>query len=154
MNTWHKILGHCNFPDVLKMETCVDGMNISNKKTPSPCETCISGKMPNILSKKLDKKATLPLELVHCDLAGPIDPISINGFKYVLSFTDDYSGFITTYFLKNKTDTVVATKQFLADCAPVGNIKRIRSDNGSEFVSKEFSSLLVENKIRHEFSCP
>ena len=155
LTTWHKIFGHCNIPDILKMEACVDGMTITEKKNCSlQCEVCKLGKMPNTRSRKPDKKATSPLELVHCDLAGPISPKSINDFKYVLSFTDDYSGFIMTYFLKNKSDTIHATKQFIADSAPVGNLKRLRSDNGSEFVSKEFRKLLIDNKIRHELSSP
>ena len=154
LSTWHKIFGHCNIPDILKMESCVDGMNITPKNHSLPCETCTLGKMPNVRSREPDEKATTPLELIHCDLAGPVEPISMNGFKYVLTFTDDYSGFIMTYFLPRKSDTITATKQYLADTASIGNIKRLRSDNGSEFTSKEFSSLLVNNKIRHEFSSP
>ena len=37
------------------------------------------------------------------------------------------------YFLKQKSDTTVGTERFLADTAPYGSIKRIRSDNGTEF---------------------
>ena len=68
-----------------------------------------------------------------------------------------------TYFLKQKSDTVEATKKFLADVSPFGKvkclrsdltIKRLRSDNGSEFISKEFEALLVNHGIRHEKSAP
>ncbi len=38
------------------------------------------------------------LELVHTDLAGPIDPEGKDGFKYALAFTDDYSGAVFVYF--------------------------------------------------------
>ena len=31
LNEWHKILGHCNVRDVLKLEKVVNGMNIKNK---------------------------------------------------------------------------------------------------------------------------
>ena len=58
------------------------------------------------------------------------------------------------YFLKQKSDTTVATERFLADTAPCGSIKRIRSDNGTEFTCKEFRSLLIRNQIKHETSAP
>ncbi|CAB3996098.1 Retrovirus-related Pol poly from transposon TNT 1-94 [Paramuricea clavata] len=67
-----------------------------------------------------DERATAPLDFVHCDLAGPIDPVGRDGFKYALSFVDDYSGIIMVYFLKCKSDTPEALQQFLADAAPFG----------------------------------
>ena len=87
-------------------------------------------------SRESDERATCPLELVHCDLAGPVDPTAKDGFRYALSFVDDYSGVNMVYFLKQKSDTTVATERFLADTAPYGSIKRIRSHNGTEFTSK------------------
>ena len=44
--------------------------------------------------------------------------------------------------------------KFLADSAPYGFVKRLRSDNGGEFVSNEFEDILVKNKIKHERSSP
>ena len=41
---WHKILGHCNMKDILKLESVVDGMCISSKEI-QDCETCSLGKM-------------------------------------------------------------------------------------------------------------
>ena len=58
------------------------------------------------------------------------------------------------YFLKNKSDTVEATKKFFADSAPFGTVKRLRLDNGGEFVSGMFKALLSDNKIKHETSAP
>ena len=91
---------------------------------------------------------------MHCDLAGPIDPVAKDGFRYALSFVDDYSGLNMVYFLKQKSDAVTATERFLADCAPYGNVKCIRSDNGGEFIREKFESVLVKNQIKHEKSAP
>lgn len=96
-----------------------------------------------------DARATAPLELVHTDLAGPIDPASREGFRYSIAFTGDYSGTVFVYFLKSKSDTVATTQEFLADTAPYGEVKCIRSDNGGEFISQKFKSLLEKNKIKH-----
>ena len=58
-------------------------------------------------------------------------------------------------FLKQKSDTLEATLKFLADITrPFGKIKRMRSDNGTEFKSNQFESLLRKNLIKHETSAP
>ena len=129
---WHEILGHCNDKDVLKLESVVDGMLFSDKSNYT-CEVCIEGKMTEQRNRSPDEKATAKLQLVHYDIEGPVDPIARDGFKYVLSFIDDYSGIIMPYLLKAKSDTVAATEKFLADCAPFGRVLRLRSDNGTEF---------------------
>lgn len=100
--------------DVLKLEDVVEGMKISGKMS-FDCETCTLGKMTQYRNREPDKKATKRLELVHCDLAGPIDPPAREGFRYAISFVDDFSGVIMVYFLKHKSDTVAATERFLAD---------------------------------------
>ena len=71
-----------------------------------------------------------------------------------MSFVDDYSGVIMIYFLKNKTDAIGATQQFLADIAPIGKVKCIRSDNGGEFISSKFKSILRQNQIKHQTCAP
>lgn len=105
-------------------------------------------------NREPDSKAKKPLELVHTDLAGPMRTPSIEGHRYAQSFIDDYSGTIFVYFLMSKTDTVQATERFLADIAPYGEVKRIRSDNGTEFKNRDFQTLLRKNRIRHETSAP
>lgn len=54
------------------------------------------------------------------------------------------------YFIKSKSDAVQATECFLADVAPYGEVRCIRSDNGTEYTSKDFQAL--GNRIRHETS--
>ena len=153
LKEWHRILGHCNVKDVLNLERVVEGMKISDKIN-FDCETCILGKMTQYRNREADRKVKGKLELVHCDLAGPIDPPAREGFRYSISFVDDYSGAIKVYLLKNKSDTVTATERFLADAAPYGTVKRFRTDNGTEFTSSEFKNLMVKNHIKQEFSAP
>ncbi|PIK39827.1 hypothetical protein BSL78_23335 [Apostichopus japonicus] len=153
LKEWHEILGHCNVKDVLKLKDVVEGMNITGKHE-LDCGICIEGKMTQYRNREPDKRACSILELVHCDLAGPIEPIARDDFRYAMSFVDDYSGLIMVYFLREKSDTLRATEKFLADIAPHGSVKCIRSDQGGEFVSKAFESLLVKNHIKHEKSAP
>ena len=52
--------------------------------------------------------------------------------------------------LKQKSDTLEGTEQFLTDTAPIGKVKCIRSNNGGEFVGQKYKSLLRRKKINHE----
>lgn len=153
VKTWHEIMGHCNVSDVLKLPEVVEGMKIAGN-TKLDCNVCTEGKFINSRNRKTDTKASEALELVHTDLAGPIEPTSQDGYKYAISFTDDFSGAISVYFLKNKSDTTLATEKFLADSAPYGKVKCIRSDNGTEYTGNAFQSLLREKGIRHDTSSP
>ena len=77
--------------------------------------------------QSLDVKETEILSLVHCDFAGPIQPLGKGNYRYVLNFIDDFSGLIMLYFLGHESDTLLATKQYLADVSPYDKVKRIRS---------------------------
>ena len=153
LKQWHDILGHCNLDDVLQLESAVKGMKI-NDKSKFDCDTCAKGKMCQYRNKAPDKKADSPLYLVHCDLAGPIGPTSINHSKYAMTFVDDYSGLIIVYFLKDKSQTSEAIEKFLADMAPYGSVKILRTDNGTEFTNYKFRDILIRNKIKQQFSSP
>ena len=96
------------------------------------------------------RQAKTPPDFVYTNLGGPVSPESKDGFNYALSFVHDYSGMIMIYFLKSKSDSVEATKQFLAEEKPLGKVICIRSDNGGEFVGHTFKSLLRNSKIKHE----
>ena len=143
LSSWHEILGHCNYDDVLKLQSVVSGMKvIGSTDRPADCNVCVLGKMTQGRSRAPRCRSTAPLSLVHTDLAGPIEPVSSNGSRYAMVFTDDYSGVAFVYFLKSKSDAVEATEKFLADSAPFGKVKCLRSDNGTEYISQAYKSLI------------
>ena len=149
----HKIMGHCNKNDVLQLESVVDGMKIIEKQT-FQCEPCILGKQIDTRSRKPDERAKAKMDFVHSDLAGPINPTAREGFKYAITFVDDFSGVTFVYFLKKKSDATKALEKFLAESAPFGTITKMRSDGGGEFESGDFNKILINNKIHHEESAP
>jgi transposase InsO family protein len=96
----------------------------------------------------------MPLELLHMDLFAPIAYISIDGSKYCLVIVDDYSRFTWVFFLQEKSQTQDTLKGFLRQ--PQNEfglrIKKIRSDNGTEFKNSQIKGFLEEDGIKHEFS--
>jgi transposase InsO family protein len=98
-----------------------------------------------------------PLELLHMDLFGPIAFISIGGSKYCLVTVDDYSRFTCVFFLQEKLQTQETLNKFLRRTQNEFfglRIKKIRSDNGTEFKNSQTEGFLEEDSIKHEFSSP
>jgi transposase InsO family protein len=97
-----------------------------------------------------------PLELLHMDLFGPIAYISIGRSKYCLVIVDDYSRFTWVFFLQEKSQTQETLKIFLRQAQNEFRlrIKKIRSDNGTEFKNSQIEGFLKEEGIKHEFSSP
>ena len=153
LNEWHRVLGHCNCADILKLEGVVDGMKIT-KKNEAHCSACVLGKQTVNRNRTADARAEKPIDFVHSDLAGPIEPVAKDGYRYSITFTDDYSNAIFVYFLREKCDAVHVIKQFIADAAPYGKMTRIRTDNGGEYVSDEFKEFLIEKAIKREPTAP
>jgi transposase InsO family protein len=97
-----------------------------------------------------------PIELLHMDLFGLIAYISISGSKYCLVIVDDYSRFTWVFFLQEKSQTQETLKKFLRRAQNKFGlrIKKIRSDNGTEFKNSQIEGFLEEEGIKHEFSSP
>jgi hypothetical protein len=78
---------------------------------------------------------TIPLEMLPIDLFGPIAYISIDASKYGPVIINDYSRFTWVFFLYDKSEIQEVLKKFLkrAQNEFDAKVKKIRSDNGSEF---------------------
>jgi hypothetical protein len=97
-----------------------------------------------------------PLEMLHMDLFGSIAYISIDRSKYCLVIVDDYSRFTWVFFLQEKSQTQETLKGFLRRVQNEFGlrIKKIRSDNGTEFKNSQIEGFLEGEGIKHEFSSP
>jgi transposase InsO family protein len=90
------------------------------------------------------------------DLFGPITYISIGGKKYGLIIIDDYSHFTWVFFLQDKSETQEVVKKFLKGAQNEfdAKVKKIRSDNDTEFKNTQVEDYLDEEGIKHNFSAP
>ena len=75
LEEWHKILGHVNHTDILKLEKNVDDMKITNTNKFS-CDICPLSKQVVHRNRQPDDRATAPLQFIHSDIAGPITPLA------------------------------------------------------------------------------
>jgi transposase InsO family protein len=97
-----------------------------------------------------------PLELLYMDLFEPVAYLSIGGSKYGLVIIDDFSRFTWVLFMQDKSETQGTLKHFLrrAQNRFELKVKKIRSDNGSEFKNLQVEEYLEDEGIKHEFSAP
>jgi transposase InsO family protein len=99
---------------------------------------------------------SIPLVLIHMDLFGPTAYVSIGGNKYGLVIVDDYSRFTWVFFVYDKSEVQRKVKTFIRRAQREFGlpIKKVRSDNGTEFCNTNVEEFLNEEGIKHEFSAP
>ena len=66
------------------------------------CESCQYAKLHRVhLSPKVNKRASTPFELIHSDVWGPCSVLSLIGFRYFVTFVDDFSRVNWLYLMKS-----------------------------------------------------
>jgi transposase InsO family protein len=156
---WHRRLAHVgmkNLQKLLKGEHILVLTNVHFEKD-RVCSACQAGKEVGAHHPHNNIMTTdRTLELLHMDLFGSIAYISIGGSKYCLVIVDDYSRFTWVFFLQKKSQTQETLKGFLRRAQNEFEliIKKIRSDNGTEFKNSQIEGFLEDEGIKHEFSSP
>ncbi|KMQ86103.1 retrovirus-related pol polyprotein from transposon tnt 1-94 [Lasius niger] len=153
---WHKRLGHINEQGMTQLMKKTEKYKKFSDSTLSPCESCILGKHARKPFPISERRASKKLELLHSDLCGPMSIPSIGGARYLLTLIDDHSRMIFGYFIKSKDQVLSTFKDFkvMIENQSEEKIKCIRTDNGREYVNKDYTNFLTQNGIRHELSCP
>ena len=95
IKTLHKRMGHLNW-DALKQiwnnSTTVIGVRLNSLQPPKATDAgCAASKAKccAFKSSTLESQATEPLEHIHSDLTGPMEPNSIRGHCFICAFTCD-----------------------------------------------------------------
>ncbi|GBP23617.1 Retrovirus-related Pol polyprotein from transposon TNT 1-94 [Eumeta japonica] len=155
---WHRRLGHVNSTYLNKMQNAVEGLSIEEEAdiSKSSCVTYCKGKQSRLLFPSNGNRCTQLLNVVHTDVCGPMENVSIGGSRYFIIFIDDYSQMIHIYFMKNKHEAFQCFKDYAAKVENLldRKIKVLRSDNALEFCSKEFKNFLKQKGIVHQKSNP
>lgn len=155
---WHRRLGHVNFQTLQKMKNNPiygiayedDDHEIKN------CIVCAKGKRARTPFSKSGTTTKRVLDLVHLNLAGPMENISYCGTRYMMIFEDDFSRMVFLYFLKHKSEAFEKFKEFksLVENQTGEKIKIIRTDNGGEYVSNYFENFCKANGLIHQLTAP
>ncbi len=129
INLWHRRCAHHSHATITKLiqGDLVSGLIVSSKSQPDPiCEACLAGKMTSGPFPSSDSISDHPLELVHCDLHGPLPVATAEGYRYWMTFIDDCTKLQAVMYLRRKSDAFEAYFFFFfffffksGPCAPI-----------------------------------
>jgi transposase InsO family protein len=123
----------------------------------SVCASCVLSKHHrDSFDKRASWHASGPLQLVHSDLCGPLSSPFFSRCKCFLTFIGDFSRRTWVYLLKLKSEVF---DKFLAYKALVEKqsrhqIQRLTTDNGGEYVNKNFTSYCTTQGIQMQHTVP
>ncbi|TYK08480.1 gag/pol protein [Cucumis melo var. makuwa] len=111
---WHLRLGHINLNGIGRLVKSGLLSQLEDNSLP-PCDSCLEGKMTQRSFTRKGLRAKTPLELVHSDLCGPMNVKARGGYKYFISFIDNYSRYGHVYLIQNKFDSFEKFKEYKAE---------------------------------------
>ena len=106
----HCRLGHPSLPLLKKL--CPQFLSLSSLD----CESCQFVKHHRLPSSlRVNKRVSAPFELVHSNVWGPCPVVYPIGFRYVVTFVDDYSRTTWLYLMKNRSELFSHFRAFYAE---------------------------------------
>ncbi|KAL5804478.1 hypothetical protein ACOSQ3_031278 [Xanthoceras sorbifolium] len=150
---WHRRLGHCSFgylkflfPSLFKT---IGHDNLQ-------CETCVLSKHHRtVFPPSNGNKRSMPFSLIHSDVWGPSNIVSISGMRWFVTFIDDCTRMTWIFLLKNKSDVCDVFQNFYHMILTQFHkkIQVLRSDNGGEYLNHSVKTFCLKNGILHQTSC-
>jgi len=131
-------------------------LDASTMAIPTTCHGCETRKSTRKPFPGSDKITSRILEVVHSDLAGPMQVKSIQGSLYTATFVDDYSRHAVVYCLWSKDQFVVALQKFLswAETQTSEKLHTLHSDRGGKYMAASVKDILNQRGIEHLLTMP
>ena len=129
----HRRLGHASESKLHRVDFLKNSsFSLKNKNY----DSCVKAKLTRLPFPISSSKTTDCFELVHCDIWGGYRTPSFTGARYFLTIVDDHSRAVLVFLLKHKHEASKCLIEFsnMVKTQFEKKIKRIRSDNGGEFV--------------------
>lgn len=149
---WHRRLGHASAGKLkIMLEKNLISIDKNLSKNEIFCEPCVKGRQTKDYCARYDGKTSRPLELIHSDVCGPINPPTHDGKRYILTFHDDFSKFTHVYLLERKSEVPERFKHFVTKMTAQLNskISRFRCDNGTEYMNNELIDFCETQGRKH-----
>jgi Integrase core domain len=151
----HEWMGHANhkvFAELGKVQK--PGVNLKSAPDDEACVECVEAKLPaSSMNHSLVQEGTKLGELVSSDICGEMPVLGYNQEKYFITFTDAAGKTLFVEVLKNKkADTVLAAFKKVHNVMKnvfSHSIKRVHTDNGSEYDNDLMLGYLEDEGIEH-----
>src|SRR5262249_7439671 len=105
MTLWHRRLGHLGIDQIRLLSTrkLVSGLEVKTGENLELCKGCVQGKQHRLpFSHSEARRADEILGIVHSDISGAMNQVSLEGAKYFVTFIDDKSRKTFVYFLNSE----------------------------------------------------
>eukprot|EP00833_Pecoramyces_ruminatium_P000911 jgi/Orpsp1_1/1174943/evm.model.c7180000052037.1 len=147
---WHSRLGHFvnnELDNYVKERT----KRIHNED----CKQCKISKMRRSKFQLSSNKTKSCLELIHTDVVGRLKT-SHNGYKFYVTFLDDFSRKCWVYPIKLKSEVYTKFIEFYELMKNKYNliVKTLKSDRGAEYINNDFNKFVKEHGIDYIHSEP
>jgi len=137
--TWHQRFGHIGYSGIKKLlnNQLVNGLKIDTNSPKPDCVACTEAKLSETPYGPTLGCLTKPGELMHMDLWGKYDVMSINRNQYYLLMVDDAMHYVTVKFLKMKDQAAQKIMDYMTYLKAQGKTPcTICADRGTEFVNE------------------
>ena len=154
-STWHSRLGHpTNKVATLMLQKA--NVACSSDSNTSMCHSCLQGKFSKLPFQSSHTKSVIPFQIIHSDLWGPSPCVSIDGYKYYVTFIDEYSRHCWLFPLINKSDvySVFIAYYHYVETQFSCKIKILQSDGGGEYTSQKLKVFFQAKGIIHQKILP
>jgi Pol polyprotein, beta-barrel domain/Integrase core domain/GAG-pre-integrase domain len=160
LTLWHHRLAHAGASTIermVKMQTGVGLPQIEEGQQLSQCVNCPFSKQSRSPFKNTEENPKTIGDLISSDICGPFET-SIGGYRYFVTWIDHATQYVQVEFLKNKECEMV-TKSFRDYITWLKkqtreDVRRVRTDNGGEYMGKQFVQTCSELGIVHETTSP
>ncbi|MBW0513986.1 hypothetical protein O181_053701 [Austropuccinia psidii MF-1] len=139
---WHDRLGHLHNQGIKKL--------LPEFEEEDNCGICTVCNFPQIPFQHSFQKTTSLLENIHIDLCGPIQTPSLSGVKYFMILVDQFLGYISIKFLKQKGKAFTHFRNFKVYTEKKLNRKILNiTSNGG--VIENTRCLLLQSKLPTQY---
>ena len=114
------------------------------------CDTCNKQKSQYLAPPTLGIRTEHLFDKVHSELSGRFNIPILGKHEYYMTFVNDYTRYCRIYLLKSKDQASIAISNFwqFTQTQFSKTIKRLHSDNGTEYVNQN-PSLFLQKKWNH-----
>ncbi|RDX84044.1 putative F-box/LRR-repeat protein, partial [Mucuna pruriens] len=147
---WHFKLGHASNSQLEKLCKQLSYVHINKNGV---CDIYYFAKQRKTPFPLSSSKTLHAFELLDMDIWGPFPISSVHGYiKYFLTIVDDFSRFTWVVMLKGKYEAHFQIQKFVLLVENKYNVavKKIRNDNGPEFI---IDSFYATKGVFHQTSC-
>lgn len=137
---WHKKFRHNSEDNLKTLVQISEEMNLTAedlKKLEKVCDICQKAKQTRTKFGEARLKAKRPLEIIHNNMCGLINPPTWDGNRYFVTFLDDFTHYTMAFLIKSKEKVPRKFKEYVEriEARWDKRVYKLRCDSGKKFIN-------------------